>query len=306
MNGKIWLESVVGKGSCFHFTAEFKCEQPPAEAAPLPAFPNLSVLIVDDHPATRRILSGTLSKRGMSAVAVESAASALEILERQSFDFALIDAQMPEMSGFALAQSIHKQWPNRHIKLVMLTSLGLLGMANHHLDAAISAHLSKPVKISDLFKILRKLSSSPDSDAAPALRRDDLPKNSAKSLHILVADDNLVNQKVAERMLERLGHTVALANDGKEALSAIKTASFDLIMMDVQMPEMDGLEATRRIREWEAGKTRIPIIALTAHAMDSHRQECLAAGMDSFLAKPILLEALKLQIEGLTEELRLI
>jgi signal transduction histidine kinase/CheY-like chemotaxis protein len=305
MNGKIWLESVVGEGSCFHFTAEFKCEQPCAEPAPVPPFPNLSVLIVDDHPATRRILSGTLSKRGMSVVAAESAASALEILERQSFDFALIDAQMPEISGFALAQSIHKQWPNRHIQLVMLTSLGLPGMANHHLDAAISAHLSKPVKISDLFKVLRRLSSSRDSAAAaPALRRDDLPNNSARSLRILVADDNLVNQKVAKRMLERLGHTVALANDGKEALSAIKTASFDLIMMDVQMPEMDGFEATRRIREWEAGKTRIPIIALTAHAMDSHREECLAAGMDSFLAKPILLEPLKLQIERLTEELR--
>jgi signal transduction histidine kinase/CheY-like chemotaxis protein len=305
MNGKIWLESVVGEGSCFHFTAEFKCEPPCAEPAPVPPFPNLSVLIVDDHPATRRILSGTLSKRGMSVVAAESAASALEILERQSFDFALIDAQMPEISGFALAQSIHKQWPNRHIQLVMLTSLGLPGMANHHLDAAISAHLSKPVKISDLFKILRRVSSSRDSAAAaPALRRDDLPNNSARSLRILVADDNLVNQKVAKRMLERLGHTVALANDGKEALSAIETASFDLIMMDVQMPEMDGFEATRRIREWEAGKTRIPIIALTAHAMDSHREECLAAGMDSFLAKPILLEPLKLQIERLTEELR--
>jgi len=305
MNGKIWLESVVGKGSCFHFTAEFKWEPPPAEAAPLPAFPNLSVLIVDDHAATRRILSRALSQRGVSAVAAESAASALQILERQSFDFALIDAQMPEMSGFALAQCIHKQWPNRHIKLVMLTSLGLLGTANRPLEAEISAHVSKPVKISDLFRILRQLSSSRDSAAAPALRRDDLAKNSAKSLRILVADDNLVNQKVAKRMLERLGHTVALANDGKEALSAIKTASFDLIMMDVQMPEMDGLEATRRIREWEAGKTRIPIIALTAHAMDSHREECLAAGMDSFLAKPILLESLKLQIEGLTEELRL-
>jgi CheY-like chemotaxis protein len=130
------------------------------------------------------------------------------------------------------------------------------------------------------------------------------PKNSAKTLRILVADDNRVNQKVAKRMLERLGHTVTLASDGKEALSAIKTGSFDLIMMDVQMPEMDGFEATRRIREWEAGKTRIPIIALTAHAMDSHREECLAAGMDSFLAKPILLESLKLQIERLTEELR--
>jgi CheY-like chemotaxis protein len=307
MNGKIWLESVVGKGSCFHFTAEFKCEQPPAEAAPLHAFPNLSVLIVDDHPATRRILSGTLSKHGMSAVAAESVAAAFEILERQSFDFALIDAQMPEMSGFAFAQSIHNQWPNRHIQLVMLTSLGTHGMANHpanHLqDAAISAHLSKPVKISDLFKILRKLSSSRDSAAAPALRRDDLTKSSAKSLRILVADDNRVNQTVAKRMLERLGHTVTLANDGKEALSAAKSASFDLIMMDVQMPEMGGLEATRRIREWEAGKTRIPIIALTAHAMDSHREECLAAGMDSFLAKPILLEPLKLQIERLTEKL---
>jgi CheY-like chemotaxis protein len=240
----------------------------------------------------------------MSAVAAESAASALEILERQSFDFALIDAQMPEMSGFALAQSIHTQWPNRHIQVVILTSLRPHGMANQALDAAISAHLSKPVKVSDLFKILRKLSSSRDSAAAPALRRDELPKNSAKTLRILVADDNRVNQKVAKRMLERLGHTVTLANDGKEALSAIKTGSFDLIMMDVQMPEMDGFEATRRIREWEAGKTRIPIIALTAHAMDSHREECLAAGMDSFLAKPILSESLKLQIERLTEELR--
>jgi signal transduction histidine kinase/CheY-like chemotaxis protein len=304
MKGKIWLESVVGKGSCFHFTAEFKCEQPPAEAAPLPALPNLSVLIVDDHPATRRILSRTLSKHGMSAVAAESAASALEILERQSFDFALIDAEMPEMSGFALAQSMHQQWPNRQIQVVMLTSLGPLGMANHPIDAAISAHLSKPVKVSDLFKILRKLSSSRDSGAASALPRDDLPKNSAKTLRILVADDNRVNQQVAKRMLERLGHTVTLANNGKEALSAVETGSFDVIMMDVQMPEMDGLEATRRIREWEAGKTRTPIIALTAHAMDSHREECLAAGMDSFVAKPILLESLKLQIERLTEELR--
>jgi two-component system sensor histidine kinase/response regulator len=158
----------------------------------------------------------------MSAVAAESAASALEILERQSFDFALIDAQMPEMSGFALAQSIHKQWPNRHLQVVMLTSLGPHGMANDPLDPAISAHLSKPVKISDLFKILRKLSSSRDSAPAPALPRDDLPKNSAKTLRILVADDNRVNQKVAMRMLERLGHTVTLANDGKEALSALR------------------------------------------------------------------------------------
>ncbi len=302
MNGKIWLESVVGQGSCFHFTAEFKWEQPSTEATPLPAFSNLSALIVDDHPAIRRILSRTLSQTGMRAVAAESAASALEILERQSFDFALIDAQMPAMSGFALAQSIHEQWPNRQMKLVMLTSLGQLGITEHHPDAVISAYLSKPVKISDLFKILRKLSSA-QSVEAQAVRRDEQPQNVTKSLRVLVADDNLVNQKVAQRMLERLGHTVALANNGKEALAAIETTSFDLVMMDVQMPEMDGFEATQKIRQWEAGKTHIPIIALTAHAMDSHREECLAVGMDSFLAKPILLESLKLELERVTREL---
>jgi CheY-like chemotaxis protein len=293
----------VGQGSCFHFTAEFKWEQPFAEAVPLPAFTNLSVLIVDDHPAVRRILSETLSHCGIRAVVAESAASALEILDRQSFDFALIDAQMPEMNGFALAQCIREQWPNRQIKLVMLTSLGQAGIANHYPAAAISAYLSKPVKISDLFKILGKLSSS-QSIEARAVRHDEQTQNPAKRLRILVADDNQVNRKVAQRMLERLGHTVTLANNGKEALAAIKTASFDLVMMDVQMPEMDGFEATRRVREWEAGKTHIPIVALTAHAMDSHREECLAAGMDSFLAKPILLEFLKLELERLTQELR--
>jgi CheY-like chemotaxis protein len=303
MNGKIWLESVAGQGSCFHFTAQFKWEQPFAEAAPLVALPGLSVLIVDDHPAIRRILSRTLSQSGMRVVVAESAAAALEILDRQSFDFALIDAQMPEMSGFALAQSIHEQWPNRQMKLVMLTSLGRLGIAKHHPDAAISAYLSKPIKISDLFKILRKLSSA-QSIETQAVRRDEQPQNPAKCLRILVADDNPVNQRVAQRMLERLGHKVAVANDGKEALAAIKTTSFDLVMMDVQMPEMDGFEATQRVREWEAGKTHIPIIALTAHAMDSHREECLTAGMDSFLAKPILLESLKLELERLTQELR--
>ena len=305
MNGRMWLESVVGQGSCFHFTVDVKWEQPSVEAATLPMFSNLSALIVDDHPAIRRILSGTLSKCGFRSVAVESAASALEILDREPFDFALIDAQMPEISGFALAQRIHEQWPYRKIALIMLTSLGQPGIAEHYLDAGISAHLTKPVKISDLFRTLRKLSSSHCiRESGRPLHRDDPPPRSAKSLRILVADDNLVNQKVAKRMLERLGHCVVLANDGKQALLAIKAEAFDLVMMDVQMPEMDGLEATRRVREWEAGKTRIPIIALTAHAMESHRAECLAVGMDSFLAKPILLESLNLELERLTEELR--
>jgi signal transduction histidine kinase/CheY-like chemotaxis protein len=304
MNGKIWLESAEGQGSCFHFTAEFRWEHPPAEAAPLPTFPGLSVLIVDDHPAIRRILSKALSQRGMCAMSADSAAAALQLLERQHFDFALIDAHMPEASGLDLAESIQKQWPNRPMQLVLLTSLGVPGVASQRLGAAISAHISKPVKISSLFKTLSELRSSRRSEGPSALRSDHSPEVLPRGLRVLVADDNLVNQKVAKSMLERLGHTAALASDGKEALLAVKTAPFDLIMMDVQMPEMDGLEATRRIRELEAGKAHVPIIALTAHAMDSHREECLAAGMDSFLAKPILFEALKLQIERLTEEVR--
>jgi CheY-like chemotaxis protein len=266
------------------------------------------VLIVDDHPAIRRILSASLTKRGMSTVAVESAAAALNLLQQmpdgQGFDFALIDAQMPEMDGFALVQRIHQQWPNRHMQLVMLTSPGQPGKAGRHLKGAIAAQLSKPVKLSSLFELLRKLSSSRESAAIPAMRDHGLRESPTRSLRILVADDTPVNRTVATRMLERLGHTVTLATDGREAFMAASNASFDLIMMDVQMPEVDGLEATRRIREWEAGKTHTPIIALTAHAMDSHREECFAAGMDSFLTKPIVLEALKVQIERLTTELR--
>jgi signal transduction histidine kinase/CheY-like chemotaxis protein len=303
MNGKIWLDSVENQGSCFHFTAEFKHQQPDAQATALPELPKLNVLIVDDHPAVRRILGEALRKHGTHVVARESAGSALEVLENENFDFALIDTQMHEMNGFALAQTIHQRWPKRHMKLVMLSSMGQREMPKHQPTSQICAHISKPIKISDALKLLCRLCSSQSMEAAAlALRHDDGLQNTGKSLRILVADDNPVNRKVALHMLERLGHSVALANNGIEALSAVQTESFDLVMMDVQMPEMDGLEATRRIREWELGKTHIPIIALTAHAMDRHREECLAVGMDSFLAKPILLDSLKQELEWLTQE----
>jgi signal transduction histidine kinase/CheY-like chemotaxis protein len=305
MNGNLWLESVEGEGSCFHFTAEFKCEPFPNAAVLLPAFPGLRILIVDDHPATRRILSDALTRRGVLVATAASAREAFAVMERrddpQGFDFALIDAHLAEMSGFALAKSMQKRWPMRDFQFVMLISLGRRAeqeMANY-------AHVTKPVKLSEIFVVLGKLTPSRETAALSSARGTLWAADSSGGLHILVADDNLVNQKVAKSMLERLGHTVALAGDGKEALAAVKTTSFDLIMMDVQMPEMDGLEATRRTRQWEGGKTHVPIIALTAHAMESHREECLAAGMDSFLAKPIIFEALKLEIERLTQELHL-
>ncbi len=309
MNGEIWLESTVGKGSCFHFTASFKYEAQPVEPFAAVDFSRLTVLIVDDHPASRRILSQTLAKRGIATEAVESAARALELLaERQSegrhrFDLALIDVQMPEISGFELAAQIREQWPDTRMKIAMLTSMRHRGDAELCLSLHIEAYLSKPVKTSDLFKMIRKLTLTPALESvAGEVAAGKTPPVAVRSLHILLAEDNAVNQKVATRMLERLGHSVTLAGNGKDALAAVRVQSFDLILMDVQMPEMDGLEAARAVRAWESGSSRIPIIALTAHAMDSHREECLAAGMDSFLTKPIRFDSLKLEIERLRED----
>jgi signal transduction histidine kinase/CheY-like chemotaxis protein len=311
MNGKIWLESEVGKGSCFHFTAEFKCQSKPSEvsneAVTAVDFANLNVLIVDDHPTNRRILSKTLAKRGIATATAESGVEALELLDRQgldrpSFDLALLDVYMPGMSGFELAEAVRGRWPDGRMKIVMLTSMRHRSNAELCLKLKIAAYLSKPVKNSDLFKMIRKLTAVPAREAAAkAATEKDHSKAAGPSLHVLLAEDNLVNQKVASRMLERLGHTVALTSNGREALEAVQAHGFDLVLMDVQMPEMDGLEAAQKIRRWEAGKTRTPIIALTAHAMDSHREECLAAGMDSFITKPIRYDSLKSEIERLCE-----
>ena len=303
MNGKMWLESAVGKGSCFHFTAEFKYETAQAEVLEEEEVDlgNLKILIVDDHPTNQRILSTTLEKRGIATVAVTSGAEALQLMEKESFDLALLDVHMPEMNGFELAQKIRAGAADRQPKIAMLTSMRHRGDAELCLQLRIDAYLSKPVKNSDLFKMVRKLTSRPMSEKVSRAAAAEMPVAPARSLRILLAEDNLVNQKVASRLLERLGHTVTLANHGREALEFIHAQAFDLILMDVQMPEMDGLEATRGVRDWEAGRMRVPIIALTAHAMDSHREECLAAGMDSFITKPIRFEALKIEIERLCE-----
>ncbi len=305
MNGKIWLESALGVGSSFHFTAEFEYQ---TGAAPSLAndttaavnFQDLEVLIVDDHPTNRRILYETLTRRGIKVAAAESAAAALEILARRSFDLALLDVQMPDVSGFELVEAIRTRWPKTAMKIAVLTSMRHRGDAERCLKLKIEAYLSKPIKNSDLFNVIRKLARAPGIPAGAENVENGAPSPPALSgLKILLAEDNPVNQKVAARMLERLGHSVILAGNGLDALAALHNHSFDLILMDVQMPEMDGLEASRRIRVFEAGKTRVPIVALTAHAMDSHRDECLAAGMDSFLTKPIRPESLKLEIERL-------
>jgi CheY-like chemotaxis protein len=300
MNGKIWLESVSGEGSTFHFTAEFQYRAGSETADDADGNEalrsNLRVLIVDDHPTNRRILSKTLSSREIYCECAGSGSEALELLGRGTFDLALLDVHMPDMSGFALAAEIRKRWPDSDMKMVVLTSMRHRGDAELCLNLKIGGYLSKPVKNSDLFKTIRKLTSV-DGPTAPVVAKQNPVATDSRSMRVLLAEDNLVNQKVAMRMLQRLGHQVTLANNGREAVEALETQQFDLVLMDVQMPEMDGLEATRTIRAREASGPRVRIVALTAHAMDSHQDECLAAGMDSYLTKPILFDALKAELE---------
>ena len=302
MNGKMWLESTFGEGSTFHFTAEFGYEAgsqiTSGDGTSESLRSDLRVLVVDDHPTNRRILSTTLRGWGVRSECAESGAGALELLSRETFDLALLDVHMPEMSGFELAATIRKRWPELGMKIAVLTSMRNRGDAELCLKLKIGAYLSKPVKNSDLFKTIRKLTSVDGGGVPePAKQKEQTATTEAPPMRILLAEDNPVNQKVAQRMLERLGHQVTLANNGREAVEALEANSFDLVLMDVQMPEMDGLEATRKIRAMQSTRPRVPIVALTAHAMDSHQEECLAAGMDSFLTKPILFDALKAEIE---------
>jgi two-component system sensor histidine kinase/response regulator len=228
-------------------------------------------------------------------VAAESGKEALATLEQQTFDLALVDVHMPEMSGFDLAAAIRQRWPDLPMKMAVLTSMRHRGDAELCLQLKIGAYVSKPVKNSDLFKMMQKLMALPGVESVP--EKGASPAAASRALRILLAEDNLVNQKVAGGMLQRLGHTTTFVKNGLEALEQVHNQTFDLILMDVQMPEMDGLEAARNIRAWEGGKSHLPIIALTAHAMDSHREECLQAGMDSFITKPIQLEALRTEID---------
>jgi signal transduction histidine kinase/CheY-like chemotaxis protein len=309
MNGKIWLESTRGEGTRFHFTAQFELDKRAGEAlaAPLQAveFEKLNVLIVDDHPTNCRILNATLAKWGARTQTAESGESALRILERQSFDMLLLDMHMPGMNGFQVAAEISERWPGLPMQIALLTSMRENGDDERCQALNIGAYISKPFKNADLRETICRLivAAEPSATVAKAEKKQQT-EPPGRPLQILLADDNAVNQTVAKRMLEKLGYVVTLAGNGKEALDSFKarrqaSRAFDLVLMDVQMPEMDGLEATRAIREWEAGKPRTPVIALTAHAMASHRAECLAAGMDSYITKPLQLNQLVAEIERL-------
>jgi signal transduction histidine kinase/DNA-binding response OmpR family regulator len=294
MNGRIWLESEVGKGSVFHFTAEFgiaSAEHTPEVAACPADLRNLPVLIVDDNAANRRILEIITRSWGMRPTTVESGNAALEAIQQaedkeSAFRLAIVDGRMPGMDGFELAERVKQVAGLSNTIIMMLTSAGQRGEGERCRKLGIAAYLLKPIRNSELqaamLQVLGRGQGIPNRDLVTRHNT----RQQLRKLRILLAEDNPINQTVAVKMLEKMGHQATVAKDGREALAALEAASYDLVFMDVQMPEIDGLTATRKIREREKG-SRIPIIAMTAHAMKGDRERCVQAGMDGYLTKPV-------------------
>ncbi|MGA9183062.1 MAG: response regulator, partial [Candidatus Acidiferrales bacterium] len=299
MGGKIWLESQVGSGTQFHFTTQFKSSEKTVElgsVAPPEVLRGVKALIVDDNLTNRRILEGMLKRWEMRCHSVELGELAVAELSAareagEPYILILTDAHMPGMSGFTLIERIRRMPELCTATIMMLTSAGHRGDAQRCKELGVSAYLLKPIRQSELREaIARVLGAREKPGAIPLLTRYSLQdaRDPAEVLRILVAEDNVVNQRLATRLLEKRGHRVVLAANGREALEALERACYDLVLMDVQMPEMDGMEATAVIREKEklTGK-HLPVVALTAHAMKSDQEQCLAAGMDGYLTKPI-------------------
>jgi two-component system, sensor histidine kinase and response regulator len=302
MHGRIWVESELGKGSRFHFTAHFGLQKVPARTV-VPRDPatlrDMQVLVVDDNATNVQILLKMLAKWQTKPLAVESGPKAITALKEaeglgRNFPLILVDAQMPEMDGFALAECIKRNPEWGTATIMMLSSASQRGDAKRCREIGVAAYLTKPVRQAELLDaILTALGTRPTKEASAALVTRHSLRETSNHLRILLAEDNTVNQVLAVRLLEKRGHKVTVAGNGKEALAALGKDSFDLVLMDVQMPEMDGFEATAVIREKEkVSGNHLSIIAMTAHAMAGDRERCLEAGMDDYITKPIRSEEL--------------
>jgi CheY-like chemotaxis protein/HPt (histidine-containing phosphotransfer) domain-containing protein len=295
MGGTIWVESQVGNGSTFHFTvqAEQAPGLAPADRQGAPQLHGRRLLIVVDNATNRRILVRHAESWGMLARDTASPAQALEWIRRgDPFDLAILDMQMPEMDGIRLAEEIGRYRDARALPLCLLTSLGPREEVRGGVEFAAS--LTRPIKPSQLYDTLMNVFGATPAGVQAAPSRDGPVERLAEHvpLRILVAEDNLVNQQLALLVLKKLGYRAEVVANGLEALQALDREPYDVVLMDVQMPTMDGLEATRRIHQrWpEAGRPHV--IAATASAMQEEREACLAAGMDDYLSKPIRVEEL--------------
>ena len=305
MGGKLWVESTEGHGSTFFFTATFDRPQTVAERPSVVkprALEGLRVLVVDDNATNRRILEEMLASWRMTPTTVIDAESAFSALRAAAdagarFDVLITDCQMPNVDGFMLARRVKRERRVAKTPIVMLTSVGQSDDLVRRYRKDIEAVLTKPVKHSDLLEALAKLFgvATRHGRTEPTARRIG---SRQRALHVLVAEDNPVNRKLVTTLLRKRGHKVKAVENGREAVASVRSDAFDVVLMDLQMPEMSGLEAAQAIRELEhAGARRLPLIALTAHAMRGDRERCLEAGMDGYLAKPIDVDELVATVE---------
>jgi len=296
MGGTMWAESAgPGQGSTFHFT--MRCV--PAELAQgarrdflgeQSALKGKRLLVVDDNATNRRILALQTVRWGMAVQDTEFPAQALQMLKAQAYDLAILDMHMPGMDGAMLAKAIREA--GHSLPLVLFSSLG----RKEATDSVFAATLAKPLHQSQLFDTLVSLlahDAAAKPAPAPAKPRMDAGMAQAHPLRILLAEDTVVNQKLALRLLQQMGYRADVAANGIEAIECVARQTYDVVLMDVQMPEMDGLEATRRIvARWPSPAQRPRIVAMTANAMQGDREMCLEAGMDDYITKPIRVEAL--------------
>jgi signal transduction histidine kinase/DNA-binding response OmpR family regulator len=304
MGGEVGLDSEPGKGSCFRFTLPLRKTPESARRRRPGELSGLRVLIVDDNETNRTILQAQVSSWGMQAEQAPDGPSALDMLGAawrggQAFDIALVDMQMPDMDGIEVGQIAKADPAIAGVPLIMLTSMGTNGEKQRALQAGYASHLTKPVRQSQLFdavasalSTLTEERAADDRARARARQASTATPDSGQRPLVLVAEDNVVNQKVAQRLLEKLGYRCDVVANGAEAVEALRRIEYAAVIMDCQMPEMDGYEATAKIRGMDGNRRHTPIIAMTANAMTGDREKTLAAGMDDYVTKPVKVEEL--------------
>ena len=288
LGGRMWAESEVGIGSTFHFTMALE----PSDALDAPSsFPGRRALVVDRHDATREMVKRQLARHGVTTTAVDSLSDAEAALSAGDFDVAIIEFELPPTAGRSLEENLAELFRGRDLPLIFMHRLG------EHVrvpELEVAGTLAKPIKISPLKDALTAAFTGTykkrTRKLAPVVKMK--PASESRGLRVLLAEDNPVNQKVAARMLHKLGYDAEVANNGVEALEKLAESAFDVVLMDIMMPEMDGIETTRKILERYSEEERPRIIALTANAMRGDRDRCIAAGMDDYLAKPLRVDQL--------------